>query len=78
MQEMKESSCTALLVVASIKGLEESNLAGVVQQMPTSWNTPLLSRSVAGGLNTACVAQAYTSLAPCVCRTCRQGQASCC
>ena len=46
--------------------------------MPTSWNTPLLSRSVAGGLNTACVAQAYTSLAPCVCRTCRQCHASCC
>jgi hypothetical protein len=30
----------------------------------TSSNTPLLSRSMAGGENTACDVQAYTSRAP--------------
>ena len=60
---------------AALRFIEESKLARVVQETPTSWNTPLLSRSVAGGLNTACVAQAYTSLAPCVCRTCRRCEA---
>ena len=64
MQETYVSSCIVLPLVASMQGLEENDWAGVVQQMPTSWNTPLLSRSVAGGLKTACVAHAYTSLAP--------------
>ena len=35
----------------------------------TSWNTPELRRSTAGGENTACVAQAYTSRAPSLCST---------
>jgi hypothetical protein len=42
---------------------------GMVLVTMTSWNTPELRRSIAGGENTACVAHAYTSLAPSACST---------
>lgn len=43
---------------------------GMVLVTITSSNTPLLSRSIAGGENTACDAHAYTSRAPSARSTC--------
>ncbi|CAL6287771.1 unnamed protein product [Bathycoccus prasinos] len=43
-----------------------SGVCGIELVTMTSVNAPLPNRSTAGGENTACVAQAYTSLAPSV------------
>ena len=50
-------------------GKELSCGTGMVFVTMTSWKTPELRRSMAGGEKTGCVAQAYTSRAPSTCNT---------
>ena len=55
---------TSVPIHTGARPLKPTGATGMVFVTMTSSNTPLLSRSMAGGENTACDVQAYTSRAP--------------